>query len=136
MLDTQLQLTYKKLLEGIEENKQLLAMKCINCGTVTFPPKAVCMRCCSRDYQVIELCGKGVVKTFTIIRVPPEGFDGEYVVGLVELLEGPNIMVTIKTDHQPDMGIIGKRGTLGYFLMTGDKYSGGRRASFLFYLDE
>lgn len=136
MLNAENQLTYKKLIEVIEKNKQILGMSCNSCGAITFPPKAVCMKCSSRDYKTVELSGKGSVKTFTVIRVPPEGFEDEYVVGLVELLEGPNIMVNIKTDQQPDMSIIGKKGTLGCFILPGDKYSGGRRASFLFFLDE
>ncbi len=129
-------LTYKKLMEEVENNKQLLGMKCKSCEAVTFPPKAVCSNCCSREYEFIQLSGKGTVKTFTVIRVPPEGFEGEYVVGLVEMHEGPNIMVNIKTDRFPDMSIIGKRGSIGYVTLPSDKYSGGRRVSFLFFLDD
>lgn len=136
MLNAENELTYKKVLEATEKNQQLLGMSCNSCGAITFPPKAVCMECCARDYKIVELSGKGSVITFTIIRVPPEGFDDEYVIGLVKLLEGPHIMVNIKTDRQPDMSMIGKKGTLGYLNLPGDKYSGGRRASFLFFLDE
>jgi scaffold protein (connect acetoacetyl-CoA thiolase and HMG-CoA synthase) len=70
--------------------------KCSNCGTVYFPPRAVCPAC-PRHRQSIEkmvpfqLSGKGEVISYTIVHDAAEGFELQvpYVVALVKTDEGP-----------------------------------------------
>lgn len=129
------QLTYKRFMEAAEAEKRFLGMKCGDCGAYTFPPQAVCRECGSVNYEAAGLSGRGIIKSFTVIRVPPEGFDGGYIVGLVELAEGPWIMVNIRAGEQPDMNLIGKTGTVKCVGSREDRFSGGKRITFLFFPD-
>ncbi len=63
------------------------AAECSNCSTVSFPPRLVCEFCGERDFNEYDLPESGTVKTYTVIRVPPDKFDEEapYVIGIIEL---------------------------------------------------
>jgi uncharacterized OB-fold protein len=70
--------------------------KCTICGTVYFPPRAVCPTC-PRHRQTLEkmvpfqLTGDGEVFSFTVVHDAAEGFDMQvpYVMALVTTVEGP-----------------------------------------------
>ncbi len=109
-------LTHKMFYEGLKEGK-LLGLKCNSCNTYTCPPKINCAQCNSLDMDIVELNGKAEIKTFTVVRVCPEGFEGElpYVVALAELEEGPWVCGRV-VGVDPDkvtMDIIGKKATVG-----------------------
>ena len=126
-------LTAKMFTEALKENK-LLGLKCNKCGAYTVPPKKVCMECTSEDLEVVELSGKGQIQTFTVIRVPPEGFEAPYIVGMAELDEGPWLMGNI-VDVDPDeatMDLIGMRVKLGHKVLPGDKFSAGEMVAVTF----
>ena len=128
-------LTYDKYKEALIGGK-FLGLKCNKCGGYTVPPKKVCMECNSEDLDIVEINGKGEIKTYTVIRVPPEGFEGPYVVGMVELEEGPWVMGNI-VDIDPEkasMDIIGKRVTIGHKVVAGDKFSAGEGIALTFKL--
>ena len=70
-------------------------------------PGFICPRCkwfdviqtkfcphCHNTVQETLFSGRGRVATFTVIRYPPEGFEGEspYVVGLIDIEDGPRVM--------------------------------------------
>ena len=126
-------LTAKMFAEALKYSK-LLGLKCNKCGAYTVPPKKVCMECTSEDLEVFELSGKGQIQTFTVIRVPPEGFEAPYIVGMAELDEGPWIMGNI-VDVDPDeatMDLIGMRVKLGHKVLPGDKFSAGEMVAVTF----
>ena len=81
-------LTHIQYFEALKENI-LKGLKCLDCGTITVPPKAVCDDCGSTNQEVTQLSGEGTIRTFTVIRVAPEGFKAPYVVVLAQLREGP-----------------------------------------------
>lgn len=92
-----------------KERYRLLGTKCQTCGKIFFPDRSVCPKCRRDGKPVpIEFCGKGKVYTFTVIRIPPEGFDifTPYVVGLVQLDEGPKVTSQI-VDCDPEEVYIG-----------------------------
>jgi len=128
-------LTFKEYNEALKQNK-LLGLKCQDCGAITVPPKMVCRKCTSPDMEIVELTGKGKIKTFTTVNVAPEGREGEvpYIIVLVELDEGPWLMGNfIGTDPgNANMELISKRVKMGHKVFTGDKYSAGEAASPLF----
>ncbi len=128
-------LTFKEYNEALKQNK-LLGLKCQDCGAITVPPKMVCRKCTSPDMEIVELTGKGKIKTFTTVNVAPEGREGEvpYIIVLVELDEGPWLMGNfISTDPgNANMELISKRVKMGHKVFTGDKYSAGEAASPLF----
>jgi uncharacterized OB-fold protein len=70
----------RALREGV-----LLGQRCPDCGHVTAAPKAACARCGGRELAVEALPTTGEVYTQTTIAVPPEGFEGPYQVGVVQL---------------------------------------------------
>jgi uncharacterized OB-fold protein len=92
-----------------QERYNLLGSVCETCGRTYFPLKKICPTC-RRDGKIIPktLSGKGRVHSFTVIRIPPEGFEAftPYVVGLVELIEGPKVTSQI-VDCDPDEVYIG-----------------------------
>ena len=77
------------------------AAKCTVCGHVCFPPRMVCPQCGARTFTTICLSDRGIVKTFSVIRVAPTGFEDEvpYAVAIVEL-NGVRTMMQI-TDCEP-----------------------------------
>jgi uncharacterized OB-fold protein len=119
-------LKYKQFAEALKENK-LLGLKCNRCGAYTVPPKMVCIECGSNDSGIVELSGRGTIRTFTVIRVAPDGFQAPYVVAEAELEEGPWLMgnmIGVDT-NEATMGIIGKRVRVGHYIFPGDKFSCG-----------
>ncbi len=118
------------------KKNQLLGLKCNSCGIITCPPKMVCQACVSDDQEIVELSGKGEIKTFTTTFVAPEGREAEvpYTIVIVALDEGPWISGNLN-EMDPariDMDIIGRKVTLGHKVFPGDVYAGGTAARPLF----
>ena len=81
-----LQLTNEAGTEGV-----LLGWRCLDCGVHVFGPATFCQNCTSSSLEAVELSKRGVLYSYTVVRVPPQGWPGEvpYVLGQVELPEGP-----------------------------------------------
>ena len=84
------------------KDKVLRASKCADCGDVQCPPRTICPKCWSSNVEGIEMSGKGVLRTYTIINIGltqmiEEGYDrfNPYCAGLVELEEGPVVSAQI-----------------------------------------
>jgi len=119
-------LTFDQYQQGLEKGK-FLGLKCNECNAVTFPPMAVCRGCNGTALEVTEIGGEGTLRTFTVIRVAPEGMDPPYVIAMVETDERAWVMgnlVGINPDDA-DMSLIGKRVKLGSQIVKGDIYSTG-----------
>jgi len=119
-------LTFDQYQQGLEKGK-FLGLKCNGCNAVTFPPMAVCRGCNGTALEVTEIGGEGTLRTFTVIRVAPEGMDPPYVVAMAETDEGAWVMgnlVGLNPDDA-DMSLIGKRVKLGSQIVKGDIYSTG-----------
>ena len=71
----------------IPQRYRLEAGKCKKCGTICFPPRLICSKCKTREFETTMLADKGKVISYTIIRVPPQQFADQapYAVGIVEL---------------------------------------------------
>jgi len=117
-------LTFHHYQEGLEQGK-FLGLKCTACDSVIFPPAAVCRECGSTDLTPAELSGQGAIRTFTVIRVAPEGKKPPYIVAMAELDEGPWALGNLvdMNPEEADMDLIGKRVTLGSHVVKGDTYS-------------
>jgi uncharacterized OB-fold protein len=126
-------LTSKKYIEGLKAGK-FLGLKCNSCKAYTVPPRKVCGECGSEDMDIVELSRNGVVKSFTVIHVPAEGFTPPYMVGLIELQEGPWVTVNI-INFDPlkaDLDFIGRKGRIDYKDVPADMFSGGERIALTF----
>ena len=119
-------LTYDQYQQGLERG-ELLGLKCNTCNNVTFPPMARCRECNDTDLEITKIAGEGTMRTFTVIRVAPEGMTAPYIVAMAEIDEGAWVMGNL-VDLNPDdagMNLIGKRVTLGSHVVKGDTYSHG-----------
>ncbi len=117
-------LTHAQYFAALKENT-LEGLKCLDCGAITVPPKAACDGCGSLSQEITRLSGEGVIKTFTVIRIPPEGFHAPYIVVNVELKEGPwltGLLDGVDVD-QAGMSLIGKKVTLGHKVVEHMKYT-------------
>lgn len=71
--------------------------KCNDCGYISFPPRLVCPKCKSKEFEKINLSDEGILKTFTIIRVASDIFalQTPFAVGIVELKDGARLTTQI-----------------------------------------
>jgi uncharacterized protein len=70
--------------------------KCTMCGTVYFPPRAVCPTCAHHRESIgkmvpFQLSGDGEVFSYTVVHEAAEGFEMQvpYIAALVRTVEGP-----------------------------------------------
>ena len=122
-------LTADKFADALRKGS-FLGLKCRQCGDYTVPPQKVCSGCHSEDVEVAELSRRGEVRSFTVIYTPAEGFTPPYIVGLVELEEGPWVTVSI-IDVDPAQAtmenLIGRKGRIDFKELPADIFSGGPR---------
>jgi uncharacterized OB-fold protein len=75
---------------------RLLIQKCDDCGHHQFYPRPFCLNCESKAVVWVEAGGGGTVYSMTTVRVPVIGnLEPPYVVGLVDLDEGPRLLTNI-----------------------------------------
>jgi uncharacterized OB-fold protein len=110
---------YQKPLPRIDEESrgywealarhELYVQRCRDCGTVRFPPRAVCTQCMSSATEWLRCSGRGTVYSFTVTHQnQAPGFREElpYVLAIVELAEGPRVMTNV-VECAPDAVRIG-----------------------------
>ena len=86
--------TRLKLLDEHGTEGVLLGTMCRRCGEHFFGHVVFCQNCSSRELDTVELTNHGTLYSYTIVRVPPAGWPGDvpYVLGQVELPEGPHVL--------------------------------------------
>lgn len=129
------ELTHLQYFAALKEDR-LKGLECSDCGALTVPPKATCQECGSSNLSVTTLSGEGTIKTFTVIRVSPEGLEAPYIVVLAELKEGPWLMGNLAglDPAAVTMDLIGRQVKLGHRVVTGMKYTAGEGVVPLFSL--
>ena len=127
-------MTADKYANALREGK-FLGLKCHKCGGYTVPPQKVCSECHSEDTEVVELSRSGEVRSFTVIYPPAEGFEPPYIVGLIELKEGPWVTANI-VKYAPEKAtmkeLMGRKGRIDYQEVPADMFSGGPRIALTF----
>lgn len=126
-------LTHGEFYQGLKEGK-LLALQCKNCAAYTVPPKICCMECGSPDVEVTQLSGKGEIRTYTVIRVAPQGFQAPYIVALAEMNEGPWLMGNLE-GFDPDgvkENITGMKIKIGHRVIPPADYTAGEGVAVTF----
>ena len=113
-------ITARFLLEGTE---------CLDCGRRTFPPRMVCPECKSTKTLPKRFSGKGTLRSYTVVYEAPKGLElhTPYVMGLVELEEGPKVTAQIVDVNPEDLKLgielevvfrkiseVGRRGIVRY----------------------
>ena len=101
---------------NVDERLRLIAGKCKKCGTLAYPQRPVCKKCGADAFEDVALSGDGTIYTYTVVAGggAPAEFDdqqvmtGDVISAVVELKEGPRIMVQI-ADADPKNLDIGTR---------------------------
>lgn len=96
-----------RLAAGTDESAALLGTRCRDCGVVVFGPATFCQSCTSGDLEAVDLSREGTLFSYTIVRVPPAGWPGPvpYVLGEVELPEGPHVLAEVIDCAEGDLRI-------------------------------
>jgi uncharacterized OB-fold protein len=89
------------------EEKKLMGVRCEACSALLWPPRGICPKCFSYNIRWTELTGRGKLLTYTIIHFPPSQFLAlaPYAVGIVKLVEGPQLPGMIKSLKLEDLRI-------------------------------
>ena len=101
---------------SIDERLRIIGGKCTSCNQIAYPQRPVCTECGHVNFEKIPLSGEGTLYTYTVIAGggAPSEFDDEQIMtgdvlcGVVELKEGPRIMVRL-ADVKPDQLEIGMK---------------------------
>lgn len=85
----------------------LLGSRCEGCGTVYFPPHALCVRCLTAEgLRPITLSRRGTVYTYTVVHQSTPEFPTPYVLAYVDLPEGVRVLSQL-TEVAPEQVRIG-----------------------------
>jgi uncharacterized OB-fold protein len=74
---------------------ELRLQRCRACGSTYFPPQPYCPQCGSDDVDVVVSSGRGLLYSYVISHLSVPGFEPPYVIGVVELEEGPRLLTNI-----------------------------------------
>ena len=87
----------------------LVHPRCAGCGQSFFPPHEVCPRCREASWSWHESAGRGTLYSFSVVhRAPQPGFTTPYVIAVVDLDEGFDLMTNL-VGVDPDAISIGQR---------------------------
>lgn len=102
-------------------NRRVLKVqRCEACGTHVFIPQVFCSRCLGTDLVWVESRGEGAVVSYTVIwRAQTPAFDAPYVVAIVQLDEGYEMLTNI-VDLEPTDVSIGARVRIKFVEITSD----------------
>ena len=81
---------------------KLMGTRCLKCGSLYLPPRAICPACHGEQLEWVELSGRGKLAAFSSVFIGPsalqaEGYDrtNPYCAGIVELDEGVKISARV-----------------------------------------
>jgi len=125
-------LTYEEYKQGLLDDK-LLGLRCMDCGELLLPPSAVCTSCGGSNMEVNSFSKKGKIKTFSVIRVGPVGYNTPYVVALVELQDGPWVVGNLISfdPTKASMDLIEKEVSVGSRILPHDPAEPGQEGCVL-----
>ena len=71
--------------------------KCTKCGMEFFPPRLICPKCKTREFECSSLPETGKVVTYTVIRIAPSKFldQAPYAIGIIEFEGGVKTLMQI-----------------------------------------
>ncbi len=79
--------TLSQFFVALRDEAKIMGKHCPGCDAVLFPPRRTCGRCYSETGEWVELNGKGVMETFTIVRYDEPTLPDKppYVLGQIKL---------------------------------------------------
>ena len=70
----------------------LAIQRCTHCSLLRHPPRPMCEKCRSMDWDFIASCGRGMVNSYTVMHHPRfPGYHYPLIIVLVDLEEGTRI---------------------------------------------
>lgn len=76
--------------------RQLIHPRCNGCERAFFPPHLACPHCRVTSWSWVESAGRGEIYSFSVVhRAPQPGFTPPYVIAVVDLDEGFELMTNI-----------------------------------------
>jgi hypothetical protein len=74
-----------------------IGKRCRNCHEYLMGNPVFCLNCSSQEFDSVEFSTEGILRTYTVIYVPPPGWKGDvpYILGSVELPEGLEVTTEI-----------------------------------------
>ena len=75
---------------------KILARKCTKCGELHLATVYFCKKCGNKEFEDSVIDGNGKIVTYTIMTVPPEGFEefAPYAWAVMELAEVSGIRIS------------------------------------------
>ncbi len=78
------------------KERKLVIQRCASCGALRHPPRPMCPRCRSLEWEAVDASGRGSLYSFVMPLYPQyPWFEYPYVVALVELEEGTRIVTNV-----------------------------------------
>jgi len=95
--------------EHENDTPHLVGGKCKDCGDICFPKRILCDMCESEEPLEEVLIGeKGLLNTYTVVRVGYPNFDLPYIMAIVSLPESDDLQVVAQLeDCEPEEVRIG-----------------------------
>jgi uncharacterized OB-fold protein/acyl dehydratase len=91
--------------EGLEGG-HLLIQRCAGCGALRHPPRPMCPRCRSLEWDTVCASGRGTVHSYVVPHHPRlPAFPEPYVVALVDLEEGTRLVSNLMDVAPADVRI-------------------------------
>jgi uncharacterized OB-fold protein len=82
--------------------QRLVAQQCAGCGALRHPPRPMCPRCHSLEFQAAQLSGRGTLYSYAVLHHPRHpAFDYPVLAALVDLDEGIRLVSNL-VDVAPD----------------------------------
>jgi uncharacterized OB-fold protein len=83
---------------GSGDELALRGRRCTSCGTIAYPAAAtVCAECWGTDLSDVPIGRSGALHSYTVVHRSTRSELVPFVVGLVDLPEGPRVMARIDT---------------------------------------
>ncbi|RAX47819.1 hypothetical protein DQ353_18425 [Arthrobacter sp. AQ5-05] len=92
--------------EALTERGELAIQQCSDCNELRHPPVPMCPECHSVHWAPKTMGGRGIVHSYVVLYhpiVPP--FEPGYIVAVVELEEGPRVVMNLEDVEREDVVI-------------------------------
>jgi uncharacterized OB-fold protein len=85
---------------------ELTASRCRGCGTHFLPRVSVCAQCHGLEFEAATLREGGRLYVYTVIHMPPPGYESPYAIGYVDFPQGVRVFGHVSLDgaNPPSIG--------------------------------
>lgn len=90
-----------------EQRLNLIGTSCSDCGDKQFAPRRICPACRSTNLEKFKFSGRGRIYSYTLLHEAPRGYAEylPYLVGLIQLEEGPLVMAQLTDMDSSEIAI-------------------------------